>query len=106
MKIAETLVFNEFKQHEYEWLCKERMSHTLFYKPEEKNAFPKATFSQMEIIIDILKLLQGIPSNHYLLDSKTLNFYLNPDISLENFGFSCKVSSFEQISLIFENAGT
>lgn len=71
------------------------MSHTLIYTPEDKIPCQKTTFSQMEIIIDVLKLLQGIPSNHYLLDSKTLNFYLNPDISLEKFGFSCKVSSFE-----------
>lgn len=42
----------------------------------------------------------------YLLDVKSLRFYLNPDIHINPFGFSCQVSSFEEISFKFETAGT
>jgi len=58
------------------------------------------------VIDSILKLLQGIPSDLFLLDMNILHFYFNPEIHLNPYGELSNVSSFVKICEKFLKAGS
>lgn len=41
-----------------------------------------------QIVSNVIKLLQGIPSELFLLDLKNLSFSMNPEIEIGTFGVS------------------
>jgi len=66
LRIAESMVFNEFKQKEFEKAYERHITTNLFTPP------PKT--SQSVIINSLLQVLQGVPSDLFKLDLNTLKF--------------------------------
>ena len=65
-RISESLVFNSFKQAEYERVMEEHLTTQIYQPP------PGIPHSVM--IDAFIKVLQGIPSNVFQLDPNTLEF--------------------------------